>query len=125
MTDYPLTLDAFSRWYRGGERGVSSESIVSHLTGGFRRHPNESPLDGDDLRRCLLLLEAVPEAKAHFHLMADVSPEWAVIVENLDRFRDLLDAESPDWRCGIRLVDWGGPYNQAVRAAIDNARKGQ
>ena len=91
------------RWLANGERGMSSEAIAERMTGvpvgrppwpDYPRHPR----DPDDLRRCRLLLEVVPEWEARLGEMADVSPEWAGLVERWAEVCALMDEEVPDWR---------------------------
>lgn len=75
-------------WLSSGERGVSSNTIVQHLTGipacGYDNHVG-APQDPADLDRCLALLEAVPLLRAFFVHMRTCSPEWAALVPIWDR----------------------------------------
>ena len=92
-------------WLRTGERGSSSEAIVEHLTGintdGGRYLGNRDiPWDPADLRRCRLLLEAVPSLAEQFSKMATCSPEWAAMVAHWQELCDMMDAECPQWREG-------------------------
>ena len=82
-TDHPGLVD----WIRYGERGLSSEAIVDHLAhhpiaraNGASCHPH----DPADLRRCVLLLDAVPTLRPLMPSMADVSAEWAALVDHWD-----------------------------------------
>jgi hypothetical protein len=74
--------------------GVRPEGLVAD---SFAAHPQ----DADDLGRCRLLLEAVPEFTARLQGMADVSPVWASIVANWAELCELMDGEVPRWREGI------------------------
>lgn len=89
-------------WLANGERGISSNTIVQHLTGiktlGTWR--KDIPYDPDDLRRCRLLLERVPALKERFHAMASCSADWERLVEKWDELCTLMDEESPFWRDG-------------------------
>lgn len=86
-------------WLASGERGCSSNSMFTHLTGvnavtsSYKSHP----YDPDDFRRCCLLLEEVPELKAELHRMAEVSPEWAKLVAHWEEIKQLIDEEVPGW----------------------------
>ena len=57
-------ITSMTMWLAVGERGLSSEAIALTALGleptGFRA---SWPHDPADLRRCLLLLEAVPETR--------------------------------------------------------------
>jgi len=111
-----------SDWLRTGERGISSEAIFSHLTGipvcghwGLR-----PPADPDDLRRCRLLLEAVPAFAAELHRMAEVSEEWAALVERWDKICATMDREVPEWR----ERRGSAPETYAImRAAVNGERR--
>lgn len=96
-------------WLAGGERGTSSNTIVEHLTGlpalgrGWDRSGPCHPHDPDDLRRCLLLLEAVPAFKSRFYEMQDASKEWNAITVHLKELTRLLTEEVPKWK-GYRAM---------------------
>ena len=83
-------------WIRNGNRGPSSEAIVDHLA----RHPialasqaSRHPHDPADLRRCVLLLDAVPTLRPLMPRMADVSPERAALVARWDELEASLRRE--------------------------------
>jgi hypothetical protein len=82
-------------WLAKGERGISSETIVAHLTGLplLDRWGGGHPHDGDDLRRCVRLLEAAPSLVPAFPKMATCSKEWAVLVPAWDELVALLKRE--------------------------------
>jgi hypothetical protein len=54
------------------------------------------PLDPGDLRRCVLLLEAVPELRRRFGRLRRVSPLWARYVDHWDELVDLLAEEAAE-----------------------------
>ena len=96
IDDLDNTHPGLIAWIRSGERGLSSEAIVDHLA----RHPLASargrishPYDPADLRRCVLLLDAVPTLRPLMPRMADVSPEWAALVARWDELEDSLRRE--------------------------------
>lgn len=66
-------------WLRIGERGSSSNAMCKRLFGVPADAGTSHPHDPDELRRCLLFLDA---AQAHDRVsdMADVSPEWRRLV---------------------------------------------
>jgi hypothetical protein len=97
---YPELSSEAVHWLASGERGVSSETIFSTLTGvdtlgGTQPRP---PSDPSEWRRCQLLLEAVPELAPRLHEMAAVSPKWAELVESWPRIMAAMDEEVPGWR---------------------------
>lgn len=96
---FPLEL---VRWLAGGNRGVSADTIVQHLTGlpALAGGYPDVPYDPGDLKRCRALLERVPELVEHFPRMRDCSPEWARLVEHWDALCALMDEEAPNWRDG-------------------------
>lgn len=98
MIDYP----GLTNWLASGERGISSNTIVTCLTGinALGGYWHSHPLDPDDMTRCRKLFERVPLLAIEFPRMADQSKEWAVLVENWKAICDLMDREAPHWRDG-------------------------
>lgn len=93
--------DDVAAWIATGERGLSSEAIVGHLTGlrlNQRQREVSVPYDPDDLRRCVLMLEACPSVRAHFDEMRTASPTWARLVDAWPELIATLDREVPGWR---------------------------
>ncbi|MEY2151142.1 hypothetical protein AB7849_09505 [Rhodanobacter sp. 115] len=89
------------KWLANGQRGTSSETIFTHLTGivatsGYESHPH----DPADLGRCRRLLEQVPELRHAFSRMRDVSPIWSRLVDEWGLLSEMMDLEAPDWRKG-------------------------
>lgn len=73
-------------WLASGSRGISSNTMFSHLTGidALDGYGGDVPHDPDDLDRCLALLKSVPELRAQLPRMAEVSPQWAALVNRWD-----------------------------------------
>ena len=96
-----IPLSYFTAWLANGERGISSEAIVSNLTGeqvGRRSWSSTHPHDPDDFRRCQLLLRAHPLAAISFpKVMRTVSPEWARLVDAWDDIHTAIEAEAPGY----------------------------
>ena len=97
-----LDINLFVGWLATGERGLSSEAIVTRLTSvpliPTPRHPwtgGSHPHDRDDFRRCELLLREVPLARFAFHDMRSVSAEWAALVDAWDELVALAESEVP------------------------------
>lgn len=87
---------AAAKWLVVGERGVSSNTIMSVLSGlliqtMYHNHPH----DPDDFKRCEKLLREVPELREQLPLMADVSLVWARLVERWDEIVTSLEKEIP------------------------------
>ena len=101
----PLPLGTFAEWLANGEVGFSSLSIVQRLTGvrmtanGHRPEGCEDiPRDPDDLRRILLLLDAVPETRARLNLMRDVSKDWRNLIGHWNEIEGAYRREAPTGR---------------------------
>lgn len=86
------------RWLAGGERGISSNTMVTHLTGvdcmGRWGHM-DNPSDPADLRRGRKLLMQVPELQPLFPRMATCSGPWAELVAHWQELCDLMGDEAP------------------------------
>ena len=88
-------ITSMTMWLAIGERGLSSEAIALTALGleptGYRA---SWPHDPADLRRCLLLLEAVPETRQNgLRVLAKRCPKWAALVEAWDRLSETLRSE--------------------------------
>lgn len=92
------------RWLANGERGISSETIFTHLTGinALRDWGGDHPHDPADLRRCRLLLDQCPALQAELPRMAGVSAVWGSLVQHWDELCALMDEEIPNWRAPKR-----------------------
>ena len=92
------------RWLATGERGASSDAMFFRLAGIKPRDMISEvfahPHDPDDLRRCRLLLEQVPELAGRIAEMGGVSPTWAALIAQWDDICLTMDQESPQWRTG-------------------------
>lgn len=86
---------AAMEWQRRAEKGISSNAIFETMTGfpvcgsWGRGYPS----DPDDLRRCRLLLDAVPEFSDRLEEMAIVGPEWAELVAIWPQLCSIMDEE--------------------------------
>jgi hypothetical protein len=102
------------RWLANGERGGSSNAIVTYLAGipasvwwSERAHPR----DPDDLVRCLKLLWSVPELAPRLPEMASASRQWAALIAIWPELCRTLDEEVPDWQTSQR---WSAPRTYAL-----------
>lgn len=91
--------DKVLAWFIYGETGTSSEAMacaVCDMTPDPKgTHFGNHPSDPDDLKRCLLFLDAVPEARDQLHKVAALSKTWAVLVENWAELEAMLREELP------------------------------
>lgn len=93
-------------WAVAGEVGLSAATIFAWITGIKLDHhaaqtdmPTDFPHDPADLRRCRLLLEAVPSFAERFQrVMPQVSPAWAALTAHWSTICDTMDLECPSWR---------------------------
>ena len=72
------------KWFGNGRVGQSSKCMAVYLTTGEISCGGSYPHDPDDLNRCLLLLNEVPELREHLHKMAKVNSTWKNLVDNWD-----------------------------------------
>jgi len=84
--------DNMLRWLLTGCVGASSKAMAAHLCG----FPcaGDWPSDPDDFARCLMLLDAVPEARAELHRMAEVNRYWAALVARWDEIETTFRSET-------------------------------
>lgn len=88
--------DKIIAWLGNGDIGQSSRAMACCVAGikGQKWHP----YDPDDLNRCLLFLEAVPEARQHMGKLKELSPTWSDLVDRWDELEStFLDEVGLDW----------------------------
>jgi hypothetical protein len=88
-------------WLAKGQTGLSSLTMAHWLAFAQPYHRSSHPYDPDDLRRCLLLLDAAPLLRPELHLMAEVSTKWAALVARWDDLETLLRSELPSGRAPL------------------------
>jgi len=122
------SIAEFDDWLRRGERGLSSMFIVEALTGFPLRNPMhhgtpDYPHDPADLRRCLLLIDAVPFLTDEIveEAVRSSCPEWGVLAPALPVLRDMLVAEIGDYATVRRGARAPETYKH-MRLLIEAAR---
>lgn len=86
------------RWFAWGETGISSEAIAYHMAGiENARKNNTHPSDPDDFKRCLKLVNAIPEIRLRLDEMRPLSAEWNALVENWKEVEDCFMSEVAEW----------------------------
>lgn len=100
--DRPGTVEQrASNWIVNGQVGMSSRAIYCHMMGLADKRGFCTPLDPDDLNRCLLLLDLIPEWKPRMHEMAVHGHEWAGLAMAWDHIeRTFLQEVGLDWQKG-------------------------
>jgi hypothetical protein len=84
-------------WRQNGRVGLSSKVICDHMQGRSVA-VHHYPSDPDDLNRCLLLLDLIPEWRPRIREMANYSREWSSIALNLDALEsEFLEEVGLDW----------------------------
>ena len=74
------TYQKITKWAVSENVGASSKSIVNYLTGMPEKRINH-PHDPSDLRRCVTLLDTVPELLGPFlSHMGNASPAWKSLI---------------------------------------------
>ena len=88
--------DKILNWFGTGQVGASSKAMALAAAG----MPNDGshPYDPDDLNRCLLLLEAVPEIRGHMADIAAIDATWKELIARWDEVeRCFLDEAGLNW----------------------------
>ena len=82
-------------WYANGQIGLSSKTMATHFSGAKITYA-DYPHDPSDFNRCLLFLEAVPEA--NIKDMATVSNTWSLLVKNWEKLEKcFIDEVGRNW----------------------------
>jgi hypothetical protein len=81
-------------WILGENVGNSSKAIFAHMVGQKAPYRGWShPYDPADLRRCLILLQKVPEWGLRLPEMAKRSKEWKALVSRWSELNASLEDE--------------------------------
>lgn len=91
--------ESVTSWLMNGERGISSEAIVSHLYKiPLNQYGLDHPYDPDDFKRCVKLLRWSPEVRERFGEMRTASRQWARLVDHWDEIeRTFVEEVGEDW----------------------------
>lgn len=84
------------RWQANGNVGVSSATMASIALGMDKSFYHErfgAPSDPSDLRRCMLLVEEIPEIRDSFPLISKKVKQFAPILREWDPLIALLKLE--------------------------------
>jgi hypothetical protein len=121
--------DDARRWLAVGEQGRSSCAMFLKFTGvkpDYIAHlrDDDYPRDSGDLRRCLLLIDQVPEFRERVAEMAECSPEWAALVSAWNELAGLMETECPSWRDPDTTGSAPKTY-KLMRGVLRKAKEGQ
>lgn len=88
--------DKILDWFATGRVGASSKAMACAVAD--LPHDKSHPYDPDDLNRCLLLLEAVPEIRNQMDKVASISGTWGKLVARWDEVEQcFLDEVGLNW----------------------------
>jgi hypothetical protein len=93
--DPKIAPSGLEDWLRSGDRGLSSETMVSVLTGLHVLSETQwtHPACPDSLNRCESLLRSVPSFRARLGEMSNVSVGWARLIPEWDTLADEMQVE--------------------------------
>jgi len=90
--------DKILNWLATGETGISSKAIAFKMAGIENDCKwNTIPHDPDDFKRCLKLVNLIPEIRQRLDEMRSVSIKWNVLIENWKQVEDSFMDEVPEW----------------------------
>lgn len=115
-------LTPLQRWLAIGQRGASSDAIVTRLRCvQVSGDPKAHPCDVGDFARCVRLLDEVPDLQVDLGRMADLSPVWAALVFWWPALTELFLSEAPaDWKTAEQ---WKMPKTYAMLQEVITAAK--
>jgi hypothetical protein len=113
-----MLRDNVLQWMMTGQVGASSRAMASHLCGV--PCDGSYPEDTDDLNRCLLFLDAVPEARDLLPRMAAVNVTWAALVA---RWAEIEAAFRAEVGLNRRKSDRAPNTYRLMRETIESARR--
>ena len=109
-------------WLIHGETGISSRAILETALTGKAPEKALPPLDPGDFRRCILMLERVPAARAGLRTLGEKSREWQMLGEGWDELARTLREE---WgrELEARGEQNGAPRTREILLEICRGRK--
>jgi len=93
--------DKINIWLKNGIRCVSSDAIITKITGLnlCKTWEMQVPVNPSDFQRCLKLLIAVPDLKSCLYEMKEISPLWNQIVFHWNELKRLFYEECKSGSC--------------------------
>jgi len=86
------------QWLATGETGVSSRAIAFQMCGIEKENLFYTyPFDPDDFKRCLKLINLIPEIRPRLDEMRPISIEWDAIIEHWREVEDCFMGEVSEW----------------------------
>lgn len=85
------------KWQIKDRVGISSATMAAVALGLDKNFYSDyfmPPSDPSDLRRCMFLLDEIPEIRDYFPVIAKKVPEFAPIVDNWDELTALINREA-------------------------------
>lgn len=115
---------AFIQWLANGERGISSNTIATRLSGIDCMPKNwrkDHPHDPADFLRCEKLLDAVPEFRDRLSEMQAESPVWKALYLRWDDIKETIecDLEATD---GKRVTNAYVLMKDIIKGASDDSK---
>ncbi len=100
IDDHEMKEKVITWIFEDKDTGVSSIAMAATLLDRKPRRTN-TPSDPSDFNRCLLFLDAVPEARKSMHKFANINNDWATLVANWDKIEQcFLDEVGLNWSKG-------------------------
>lgn len=85
-------------WIANGETGVSSEAIAFQMAGvDNHRKFSSHPCDPSDFKRCLKLVNEIPEIRVRLDEMRHKSKYWNALIDNWDKLEKCFLEEVGGW----------------------------
>jgi hypothetical protein len=85
-------------WLATGETGISSEAIAFKMAGiADKRTWSTHPGDPDDFKRCLKLVNRIPEIRQRLDEMRSLSTEWNALIEHWKEIEACFMSEVGEW----------------------------
>ena len=90
--------DKILDWLANGETGISSKTIAYKMAGiKLDRMWLSHPSDPGDFKRCLKLVNLIPDIRPRLGEMRSVSKEWDALIEHWKEVEDCFMDEVAEW----------------------------
>ena len=116
--------DKILNWLANGETGESSKAIAFKMAGVEKNYKwGSHPSDPGDFKRCLKLINLIPEIRPRLDEMRSVSVCWNALIEHWKEVEDCFMSEVAEWLTKDYSALWASKTFDLMEKIYKEARK--
>lgn len=118
-SNFEIMAKKIGDWLLNGHTGLSSKFMAATALGAEPPKFPNYPHDGGDFGRCFELVEAAPEIKHYFNVIAQASNEWRAIIDNWDALVETMNSSDNSVYTHIQRLIKPEEYERSKQAAAE------